>query len=1248
MSSDGVIQQTSTLRRLRRRCWKLLAVFVIGSAVLVGLGRLLAPHADVARPALERALTQVLGQPVRIDRVAARWPRLSPQVSLEGLQIGPVAAPLLDADRARLEIKLYNLLRPAHNTLELAVIGLRLSLQQDESGRWSWRLDQGGELADDWQRVVSAGDLLLRDFRVDIRPHGLPALELAVPEAQLTRRANAVRVRLTALPVDGLGESLAARIVLDMPGDRLAGMRGYAESPNFALARLVRGTSLTAADDLRAQMRSWFGWTPATGGQLRARLDLHSLAANGLAGHASSSLQIEARLLPEQALLQLDGHVFGRPDAVLIDGLTYGERLGTEKRARALVADRVELDYLHALLEPWLGRLPGWPQKLAGTALDLSLGFDAELIPYRATGRVEGLALALAEPALAFEQLDLALSLAGDALRLRPSGPLQLDIPTLYPRVLDFRQVGGALDWRAGQLALRRFDLAHEDFDLQVDGRIDFDGRDSVADLVIAVARLGTDTPRRWLPLKGIQPRTRDWLDQALVALDEARALITLFGRPGRWQDRLPPGALHSLIQFKGLDLAYGRDWPIALDLGGTLQFVSDSMLATGVRGRVADVVLDAPRIQIRNTRDAKIELELATRAAGAAGLARLTRALPLGTVDQGLAPLDWDGAADAEARVWLPVREREDWRMIGSVHFDGSRLEITPQGIVLEGLAGELPFSRRGLGPTRLNARVAGQPTELALQALFEPEFALDIAGRVAVQGLIPASWYRLQPEIVSRLNGSADFEFRFAPHAFDDGSDRALRLVSSLEGITLDLPPPLDKPADQRWPLTLIVPLGDAPRPSEFELPGRLRGNVLTRDDGWQLGLGFGDAPAQTPTDSDFIIQGRVPALDLGRWISLLRLAGDGGPDAVARARDRSGRVDLEVGDFRIRDASLGAVALTLAREQAYWRAQADGEHLQGSLRLPAAAAADATLVLDLAHLHWPAVAADYSVPLSPPSQLDPRRLPAIEIAIADLQWGELDLGRFRLQSHTAAGGLVIEQLSSRSDGLELSGNGRWQGDDAGARAEMRLRLVSDNLGRTLTAAGYDFALAGGSAEIQLAGRWPGSPLDLSLQRTEGTLEIAIDNGVIEEAGPGAGRLLGLVSLGSIPRRLRLDFSDVFGQGLAFDRIAGRFELADGIAKTDNLRIDAPAAEVRISGRTDLKRRRYDQVLRVRPGVGATLPIIGALAGGPIGAAAGAALEQIFSGPLKGATEVRYAVTGSFDDPVIEPVGSASADGG
>src|SRR5699024_1159980 len=205
---------------------------------------------------------------------------------------------------------------------------------------------------------------------------------------------------------------------------------------------------------------------------------------------------------------------------------------------------------------------------------------------------------------------------------------------------------------------------------------------------------------------------------------------------------------------------------------------------------------------------------------------------------------------------------------------------------------------------------------------------------------------------------------------------------------------------------------------------------------------------------------------------------------------------------------------------------------------------------------------------------------------------------------------------------------------------------RLISTDPEALLTSLGHASRFEAARAQIEIDGRWPGAPSDFSLARLSGNLEVMMRDGRIPEAQPGAGRLLGLVSLSAVPRRLMLDFRDVFGQGLKFDRIRGRFELDSGIAHTDGLRLDSPAAEISVYGRTDLATKTYDQTIVVEPGVSGTLPVIGGLAGGPAGAAAGLVLRSLLERPLEGLAEARYRVTGAWSDPVVALIDARAAE--
>jgi uncharacterized protein YhdP len=158
--------------------------------------------------------------------------------------------------------------------------------------------------------------------------------------------------------------------------------------------------------------------------------------------------------------------------------------------------------------------------------------------------------------------------------------------------------------------------------------------------------------------------------------------------------------------------------------------------------------------------------------------------------------------------------------------------------------------------------------------------------------------------------------------------------------------------------------------------------------------------------------------------------------------------------------------------------------------------------------------------------------------------------------------------------------------------------------------------------------------------LSRLNGLLDFSVIEGNITGADAGPGRLLGLVSFTALPKRLSLDFRDVFESGFAFDQASGSFALENGIARTDDVELKSSSATIRVSGETDLDGRRYDQLMTIRPGLGNTLPIIGALAAGPGGAAAGLALQGLLHEPLAEASQVSYSITGSWDEPIIEPV--------
>ena len=126
--------------------------------------------------------------------------------------------------------------------------------------------------------------------------------------------------------------------------------------------------------------------------------------------------------------------------------------------------------------------------------------------------------------------------------------------------------------------------------------------------------------------------------------------------------------------------------------------------------------------------------------------------------------------------------------------------------------------------------------------------------------------------------------------------------------------------------------------------------------------------------------------------------------------------------------------------------------------------------------------------------------------------------------------------------------------------------------------------------------------------------------------------------MSVVALPRRLSLDFTDVFDKGFGFDKIDGSFHIIDGEAYTCNLSLDGPAADIAIIGRASLTSREYEQVAAVSANFGNTL------IAGPQAAAALLIFSQIFKKPLQDMGQVYYGIEGSWDDPAVESTDAAN----
>jgi uncharacterized protein YhdP len=270
----------------------------------------------------------------------------------------------------------------------------------------------------------------------------------------------------------------------------------------------------------------------------------------------------------------------------------------------------------------------------------------------------------------------------------------------------------------------------------------------------------------------------------------------------------------------------------------------------------------------------------------------------------------------------------------------------------------------------------------------------------------------------------------------------------------------------------------------------------------------------------------------------------------------------------------------------------------------------------------------------------EVDPSKIPALTIDIDDLHLSDAKLGAAKVRTRPTATGMRIEQLQTRAPKQRIDLSGDWTGKGATANTHLKVDIGSDDFGALLAGFGMGNRLAGGEGTVKFNAGWPGSPVAFRLDGLEGTLQLDAREGRLLEIEPGAGRVLGLLSLAQLPRRLTLDFRDLFSKGFAFNELKGTVRFGNAQARSDGLVIDGPAATIDISGAANLRAQSFDQTIEVRPKAGNLLTAIGAVAGGPVGAAIGAAANVVLSKPLGSMASKTYRVTGPWKEPKVEVI--------
>lgn len=788
-------------------------------------------------------------------------------------------------------------------------------------------------------------------------------------------------------------------------------------------------------------------------------------------------------------------------------------------------------------------------------------------------------------------------------------------------------------------------------------------GEPGVIDLNARLTRAAGNAVWRYMPLV-VHHDVGDWLRAAILAGRSNDTTLRLKGDLKRFPFADGSGVFEVKGRFHDGALQYAEDWPRIEHITGELEFIGKRMLVKASRGRIHGVNLSDVKAEIADLDSGKAPLVINGKAAGPSSeFLRFIESSPVGEhIDHFTEDMAAIGNGQLNLKLSLPLGHLADTRTEGIYQFAGNRLTVDADLPPLSDVNGRLQFSGDGLKADKIRATLLGAPLVVDVKTIGNGTVLVNAEGTLSMVEL-RKQWTH---PLLDHLSGSAAWR----------GSVRVRKknaevvLESRLQGISSSLQEPFNKSASdtqllriERKPLAepqrvaappvkraVAATPGTPPPPRDqidVTLGNALAARLVRRHEGERGettvlergAIAIGE-PLLLP-DKGMVLAVNQKRIDVDFWrkLTLGRVGEktDGGIAAKLPKLDTS--VTLKAQEFLVfghtlNDLEVKAGTTSPANiREAGWRAEIKSRELVGDLNWR-------NLGAGRLSGHLKKLAINETSGIKPPDdQLDRdqlKEMPGLDVEVDQFLLRGKSYGKLKLVADNRDGTWEAK-LDIENDDGKLSGTGQWRPSMTQPDTHLKFRLTVNSIEKLLARLGYPDALRRGTARLEGVLSWNGTPFDLDYPSLSGMLEVEASNGQFIKANPGVGRLLGILSLQSLPRRITLDFRDIFSEGFAFDNISAKLNLTRGIMDTSDFLMRGPAGKVHMSGTVNLPQESVNLKVRVSPALTETFAV-GAMLTYPAAGAIAWLADKILKNPLDEIFARTFALTGNWADPKWE----------
>jgi uncharacterized protein (TIGR02099 family) len=1269
------------------------SVLLVFALLIVLLRYWLLPNIEQYHQPITAALSEVLGRPTTIATIAGDWQGLRPRLSLANLTIlDDQKNPALVLPSVRVSLSWWSVVTAELRVSSLEIERPELMIRRDVSGK----VFLGGIAIEAQTGATHSAnnnllDTLLHQSRMVARDalivwvdeqRAAPPLVLEKVNVRIENSfshhrfaVRAVASEELASPVDIRGDfqgkSFAdlpawhGQVFAQLPHTDIAAWRAWLDLPK----ELSRG---------RGGLRAWLTINAGKFSKLQVDLavrdvatqladDVPEMALRSLNGRATwSSLPAGFELETKRLTMQLQNGVTLPTTDLYVRSLdahnkqpASGEIRANELQLETLVnlSNFVPIsDELRAQLVEFAphGKVSNLKTQWQGTPKKLS-GFSIQ-------GKFENIGLRQVGEFPGFSGLTADVEGDQNSGKLHiNSTQLNVDAPGILRDPVGFHSLNATASWQhlEHELSVKVDDLLVDNADIAGKAygsfRTDKDSS-GVLDLTVDLTRADLRQASRYIPLTAMNRKVNDWLHDAVLAGNSDAFHLRILGNLDHFPfDKKGNGEFELSVQMQGAGAQFAKEWPIVENANGKLLMTGKKLALSLRRASSAGLPLRDISVQVPDITIAKPMLETKLQASAATrDFLQYIQRSPVRAYVNGFTDTvrtKGDGALELSLRI--PQLGENLVEVQGVYRIRNNEVDLGGNIPIMRNVNGELHFTEKGLETKQLVAQIIGGPAEIEVKTT-------------------PTG-------VLANLNGTSDFDVfsQTNPHplfqyvhggaAWNAQIDVVKQLLhvqvhSNLQGVSSVLPAPFSKAQNAALPLSFDLRSGEtAPAKSDglskvdVELDKLFSARLLLQNQPSprpvkRAVINFAGQGKWLEQDGIWLV-GDVPELSVQGWEKWFGAANQASSDD-SMSMDGA---DLHIAKLSGYGRTIDNVHVLASKRGEGLAAKLDSQVVNGELVWqPHGYQNGGKLVAHLSDFSWPAeelsnVPSSQSLPANAglpetPNTFQPGKIPMLEVTINKMQVAGKKIGSLELIGHPDGDSWRLRRLIVTNPDGGLSGDGAWLGGAGNPQTKINLALEISNAGNILDRSGAPNTVKEGSGKLLANLAWLGSPDEFNLKNLAGTLKLDTGKGQFLKLDPNVSKLAGVLSvlsLQALPKRIALDFTDVFSGGFQFDNINGNALIQNGNMAIQDFRIDGSAAKILMKGNVNLVQETQDLRVNILPSIGSGVSLIGAFAINPVFGVSAFVVDKLLGNPLDKLVSFEYNVSGTWADPSVVKVG-------